>query len=322
MDGHELATSYTWEEAVAVGLTRADLRVDGVRVTRGAYVSRAAPLTVLNACRAVSAVLPNRSVFSHLTAAALLGAPVPQAWPLHVSVPPGIPRPQRRRIRIHVRDLPPEDVVLRAGLPVTSGAQTLLDLSATLAADELVAVGDALYRAGHLDRTRLDARLGRARGARGVVVTRHVAPLLTPLAASRPESLFRYWLTVSDLPDPEPQIAICDARGREVAHADLGYRRWKVALEYEGRQHAERRQFGRDLDRYSLMASDGWLVLRFGAPHLQRRSAVIERVAGALRSRGARWFPTSAELLSATRPDTPMGSTTTQHSAPAEPLSG
>jgi hypothetical protein len=289
VDGHELATSYTWQEAVAVGLTRADLRDDGVRVTRGAYVSRAVPLTVLNACRAVHAVLPNRGVFSHLTAAALLGAPVPPAWPLHVTVPPGLPRPQRRRIRVHVRNLLPEDVVPYAGLPVTSGAQTLLDLSATLAPDELVAVGDALYRAGHLDRKRLDDRLGRAQGARGVVRARHVGPLLTPLAASRPESLFRYWLTVSDLPDPEPQVPVLDRWGRAVAHADLGYSRWKVALEYEGRQHAESSQFGRDLERYSLMAADGWLLLRFGAPHLHRRNAVVERVAGALRSRGARW---------------------------------
>jgi hypothetical protein len=286
---HELATSYTWHAAVAAGLTRAELRDDGVRVTRGAYVSRAVPLTVLNACRAVRPVLPDDAVFSHLTAAALLGAPVRHAWPLQIIVPPGITRPQRRRLQGHVRSLLPEDVVARAGLPITSGAQTLLDLSAPLAPDELVAVGDALYRAGHLDHKTLGARLQRAQGARGVVVARHVAPLLTPLAASRPESLFRYWLTASELPDPEPQVPVFDRRGRVVAHADLGYPEWKVALEYEGRQHAEGRQFGRDLERYSLMAAGGWLLLRFGAPHLLRRTAVIERVAGALRSRGARW---------------------------------
>jgi hypothetical protein len=142
VDGHELATTYTWQDAVAAGLTRADLRDDGVRVTRGAYVSRAVPLTILNACRAVHAVLPNGAVFSHLTAAALLGAPVPQGYPVHITVPPGVPRPQRRRIRVHVRGLLSDDVVLGLGLPVTSGVQTLLDLSATLPPDELVAIGD------------------------------------------------------------------------------------------------------------------------------------------------------------------------------------
>jgi hypothetical protein len=270
-------------------MTRADLRVDGIRVTRGAYVSRAVPLSLANACRAAAAVLPPGAVFSHSTAAALLGAPVPHTWPLHVVVPPGVTRPQRRRLRVHVRRLLPEDVVVLSGLPMTSGAQTLLDLAPILAADELVAVGDALCRAQHLDTTGLVARLERARGARGITAARHVAPLLTDKAASRPESLFRYWLIASDLPDPRPQVPVRDRWGREVAHADLGYEEWKVGLEYEGRHHAEIRQFGVDLERYSLMAADGWLLLRFGARHLHRRPVVIERVARALRSRGARW---------------------------------
>lgn len=263
MDAHELRTTYTWPAAIAAGLTRADIRDDGVRVTRGAYAPRAVPLTLRNACRAAAQVLPAGTVFSHLTAAALLGAPVPHDWPLRV--------------------------VVRGGLSITSGPQTLLDLSTVLATDELVAVGDALYRSGHLDHDSIDERLRRADGARGIVVARHVAPLLTPLAASQPESLFRYWLTASDLPDPRPQVPVLDRWGREVAHVDLGYDEWKVGLEYEGRQHAESRQFGRDLERYSLMAAGGWLLLRFGGPHLHRRPAVIERVAGALRSRGARW---------------------------------
>lgn len=289
MDRRELPTSYTWQAALAAGLTRAAIKDDGVRVTRGAYVSRAVPVSVLNACRAAATVLPDGAVFSHLTAAAILGAPVTHAWPLHVVVPPGVTRPQRRRLRVHVRTLLPEDVVVHGGLRITGGPQTLLDLANVLAADELVAVGDALYRRGHLDREAVATRLARADGVRGVALARHVAPLLTPLAASRPESLFRYWLTASHLPTPRPQVPIFDGWGREVAHADLGYEEWKVGLEYEGRQHAERQQFGRDLERYSLMAAGGWLLVRFGARHLHRRPAVIERVAGALRSRGARW---------------------------------
>jgi hypothetical protein len=216
VDGHELGTSYTWTAAVRAGLTRAGLRDDGVRVTRGAYVSRAVPLTVASACRAAGQVLPLSAVFSHLTAAALLGAPVTHAWPLEVSVPPGVARPQRRRLRVHRRTVGPEDVVDLGGLRLTSGSQTLLDPSDRLPPDELVAVGDALFRGKHLDHDRLDARLRRATGT-------------------------------------------------------------------------DRSQFGRDLDRYSLMAAGGWLVLRFGAPHLHRRATVIDRVGGALRSRGARW---------------------------------
>ena len=74
-----------------------------------------------------------------------------------------------------------------------------------------------------------------------------------------------------------------------MARADLGYEEWKVALEYEGRQHAEAEQFGRDVDRYSLMAADGWLVLRFAGRHLGGPTALIDRTTRALMSRG--WQP-------------------------------
>ena len=106
---------------------------------------------------------------------------------------------------------------------------------------------------------------------------------------SRPESLLRYWLVTSDLPNPEVQAPIHERWGRVVAHADLGYPGWKVALEYEGLQHADRDQFGRDIDRYSLMAADGWLTLRFAARHLTGPTVVLDRTRRALISRG--WYP-------------------------------
>jgi hypothetical protein len=270
-------------------MTRAQLRDDGQRVTRGAYVSQARAVTVHTACTAALGVLPDGAVVSHLTAAALLGAPVAHRWPLSFSVPPGTYRPRRDRLRSHVRALAPSDVVVHRGLPVTSGAQTWLDLAAVLPTRELVAVGDALWRAQHMDALGLAERIARADGVRGVVRAREWAPRLTPKAASRPESLLRVALIEGDVPDPEPQVPIHDRWGQEVVHADLGYREWRVALEYEGRQHAERAQFRRDLERYTLTAADGWLLLRFGDLHLDRPWTVVDRTARALRGRGARW---------------------------------
>ncbi|MCZ2812858.1 DUF559 domain-containing protein [Modestobacter sp. VKM Ac-2979] len=282
-----LPPTYTRQDARSAGMTRAQLRDDGVRISRGVYVSKALPLTVHAMCRSLVAVLPDGAAFSHYTAAGLMGAPVRDVDPLRIVVPPDSPRPRRRGLRVHVRDLGAADRVVHRGLPVTSGAQTWLDLAADTPPDELVAIGDALVRAGHLSADALERRLARAGRVRGVVLARRCAPILTPLAASRPESLIRYWLVVSDLPAPEVQVPVFDHRGVAVVHGDLGYSRWKIAVEYEGRQHAEWRQFGRDIDRYSFMASRGWLVLRFGALHLGRRDMVVDRVADALLSRGA-----------------------------------
>jgi very-short-patch-repair endonuclease len=286
----ELPPVYTRQEARRAGFTRAALRDDGVRVSRGVYVSRALPLTVHAMCQSLVPGLPATAAFSHHTAAGLLGAPVQRVRPLHVVVPPGSYRPRRRGVHVHVRAVGAGDLVQHRGLPLTSGAQTWLDLAASTPADELVAIGDALRRAGHLPAAALDERLARVGSVRGVVRARACAPLLTGrAAASRPESLVRYWVHESDLPDLEVQVPVHDQMGHALLHADLGYSRWRIAVEYEGRQHADLRQFGVDIDRYSLMAGNGWLVLRFGRAHLGRRTVVLDRLAGALLSRGARW---------------------------------
>ena len=99
----------------------------------------------------------------------------------------------------------------------------------------------------------------------------------------------RFWVAEAGLPVPRLQIPITDRWGRAVVHADLGYEEWKVLLEYEGRQHADVDQFGRDVDRYSLMAADGWLTLRFAGRHLGGPSVVVDRTRRSLMSRG--WRP-------------------------------
>jgi len=189
---------------------------------------------------------------------------------------------------VHVRQLLAEDVVDMDELRLASPAQVFLDLAARLPPHDLMAVGDHLRRRQYLSKEDLARRLARADGVRGVIRAREVAPLLDPRARSRPESVIRYWLLASDLPEPEIDVPIFDQWGREVAHADLGYSKWKLALEYEGRQHAEPEQFGRDIERYSLMAADGWLTLRFAGRHLGGSWTVVERTRRALLSRGWR----------------------------------
>ena len=222
MERRLLEPSCSRAEALAAGLTKAELRDDGVRVSRGARVSRSVPLTVGTAAAALVPVLPRGAVFSHSTAAALLGAPVRHERPLHVTVPHGAYRPRRRQLTVHVRALLDDDLAMARGVPVTSGPQTWLDLAERLVEDELVAVGDALYRAGHLDVRTLARRLERGDGTRGIVRARRCAPVLTPASASRPESLVRWWVVDGDLPDPEVQVPVLDRRGASSRTATWG----------------------------------------------------------------------------------------------------
>jgi hypothetical protein len=285
-----LPPTWTAAAARAAGITRAALRGDRfTRLSHDLYVQLDDAVDRHERLLLLSTALPPDAAFSHGTAAAVLGAPVDAPPHAHVVLTPRRVLPQRADLVVHARRLLDEDVAVHRGLRVTSGAQTFLDLATDLWPWDLVAVGDALLREEHLTPEGLDRRLARAPRVRGVVRARECAPLLSPLAMSRPESLMRYWLLRSDLPDPQPQVPVHDRWGRVVAHGDLGYEQWKVLLEYEGLQHAEAEQFGRDIDRYSLMAADGWLVLRFAARHVGGPRLVVDRTRRALTARG--WRP-------------------------------
>jgi hypothetical protein len=284
-----LPPTYSAASARAAGLTRGQLRGSGfVRLAHDLVVRLDDAIDERERLQLFSTVLPDDAAFSHATAAALFGAPIDAPRRPHVALTPRRILPQRAELVVHARRLEADDVTQHAGLRLTSGAQTFLDLAPALWPAELVAIGDALLREGHMTAESLQERLARAARVRGVLRARTCAPLLSPLAMSRPESLMRYWLISSDLPDPQPQVPIKDSRGRNVAHGDLGYEEWRVLLEYEGRQHAEGDQFGRDIDRYSLMATTGWLVLRFAKRHLGP-ATIAGRTRGALISRG--WRP-------------------------------
>ncbi len=288
MDPIRLDPQYTRRGARRLGATRRQIATDGVALARGLYTSRSVDPDLLTRCRAWALVLPEDTAFSHATAGGLLGAPVaPSAVP-HVALTPRRVLPQWTGLVVHARRLQQQDVTDHAGLRITSGAQTFLDLAPTTWPADLVAIGDSLLRSGHMTAGALAERLARADRVRGVLRARACAPLLSPHAMSRPESLIRYWVTTSDLPTPRAQIPIHDRWGVVRAQADLGFEEWKVALEYEGRQHADVGQFDRDIDRYSLMAADGWVTLRFAKRHLSP-TVVLDRTRRTLVSRG--WRP-------------------------------
>jgi hypothetical protein len=285
----ELPPVYSLASARAAGLTRGRLRGSGyVRLAHDLVVRLDDAIDLAETLRLIALVLPSDAAFSHGTAATLLDAPVDPPRLHHVVLTPRRVLPQRNELVVHRRLVEPQDVVEHRGLSLTSGAQTFLDLAQSLWPDDLVAVGDALLRAGHMSTASLTERLARADRVRGVVRARACAPLLSPESMSRPENLIRYWVTTSDLPSPRAQIPIRDRWGVVRAHADLGFEEWQVALEYEGRQHAEAEQFGRDIDRYSLMAADGWVALRFARKQLSR-AVVLDRTRRTLVSRG--WRP-------------------------------
>ena len=67
----------------------------------------------------------------------------------------------------------------------------------------------------------------------------------------------------------------------------MGWRTWRVAVEYDGVQHwSDRYQRSLDIDRIAMLEAMGWVVVRVSAEMLSRPGVIIERVVAKLRAAG------------------------------------
>lgn len=105
------------------------------------------------------------------------------------------------------------------------------------------------------------------------------------------ETRLRLLLVRAGLPEPMTGWTLRDEHGAFVARLDLAYRRWRVAPEYDGRQHAESTtQFRRDADRWNAIREEGWTVVRVLSHHLDGNGAqAVGMVRRALIAAG--WTP-------------------------------
>ena len=74
------------------------------------------------------------------------------------------------------------------------------------------------------------------------------------------------------------------------ARIDMGWARWKVAVEYDGEQHwSDERQRAWDIERQQLLEALGWTVIRVSAMQLRTDPwGVAARVRDKLRDAGAK----------------------------------
>jgi hypothetical protein len=93
------------------------------------------------------------------------------------------------------------------------------------------------------------------------------------------------------VPSGQRRRPAVDARVRRY---DLSWPELRLAVEYDGRQHAQsQRQWERDVERREELDLDGWLVLSKGVYREPERT--LDRVVAALRARGVRARVTSDE---------------------------
>jgi hypothetical protein len=225
-----------------------------------------------------------RSVLAGLAAAALHGSdwidddePIELIW-RNPHPPTGIITRNQR--------VAYDEVTRVAGLPVTTPARTAYDLGRLLWYGGAVMRLDALMRATPFSVEDVRRLIKRYPGTRGLRRLRSALPLVDGGAASPKETWLRLLLVNAGLPAPTTQIPIHE-NWRLVGVLDMGWDRYKVAVEYDGDHHrTNRQQYARDQWRLRKFDAMGWIVIRVIAE--DSPEDVIRRVRGALAARGYR----------------------------------
>jgi len=287
----ELGTAFTVREAYQLDVARDRLLARDLSAPFHGVRARRSPLCVRERCTAYAPRLTSAQFFSHETAAALWDMPLPVAHPalLHVSAIAPAREPRTAGVIGHRLTISPASLTLRGGLPVPTPAETWAQLARSTTEDDLVAIGDHLLTHGLADRDELAEACARLR-RRGAVELTPALAALRPGAESPRESKVRRILVRGGLPEPELNWTLCDAKGTFVARLDMAYPDHLVAVEYDGRHHADVQQFRRDADRWPAIAAQGWILIRVVDHHLRDpERLIVAPTVRALRSRG--WRP-------------------------------
>ncbi|MET0929497.1 MAG: hypothetical protein ABWX74_08260, partial [Aeromicrobium sp.] len=124
----------------------------------------------------------------------------------------------------------------------------------------------------------------------GVRKARRALHLASPRSESPRETLVRLVLELAGLPPLEVNASYGDESG-VIARVDLSWRRWKIAIEYDGRQHGlSLAQRERDVRRREQMERLGWVFIIVTASQLARPRDIVLRVRAVLESRQG-WAP-------------------------------
>jgi very-short-patch-repair endonuclease len=270
-----LPSSFTVAQAAAAGVAPGRLRgaaharpFHGVRVRGGIDFG-----SLEAACHALAPRLREGQFLSHETALFLVGVPMPE-WPyrpaIHVSAYRPAREPRTRGVRGHRLQTREPAIITVRGLPVENPVRAWRQTGRSWTRTDLIAAADFLVSGdpplADIDDLREEVRcMGDVRDG---ILMRALHDVRRGVRSPR-ETRLRLLLNQARLPEPDTGWNLYGRRGGFIAEIDLAYRRQLVAVEYDGRVHAEDdAQFARDADRWAAIRAEGWDHVRILAHHL------------------------------------------------------
>lgn len=227
-------------------------------------------------CRAVQLMLPSGAVFTHVSAAALRGWPLPDCLvdaPLIACTDGDAPHLDRRGVYVRRCDIPARHRILLGGVRVGSAEWTVVELAETLALVDLVVVIDHALHQGHTTFDALSAALVPRR--RGVRTLRRALRIADGRSESRWETVLRLVHTLSGVAEVHPQYLCHDFAGRVIARADLRLGTTRRLAEYDGADHRQKGQHQEDLRREKALSRSGWDRYGYTAVEIHQRPEQI-----------------------------------------------
>ena len=278
---------FGYRQGIEAGISRSQLGSASYRrLVRGVYVAADAPRNAVADGRTALLLAGPRAFLSHFQAARLYGAVVPDVDVLHASVTGNVHRSRRAEVVVHLSSQTPTTF---RGLPVTTPEDTFVDLASHLTLVDLVVLGDSLVRKRRTTPGRLVEAGLRAQGSARRRAGR-AAALVRPGVDSAMESRSRMLVVLAGLPEPEVNVCFYDQFGQVRRRLDLAYRKHRLAIEYDGRQHAESQaQWESDVTRREEFDEADWRILTLLAKDIFKvPGQTLDRITAALRRAGMR----------------------------------
>jgi hypothetical protein len=261
------------------------LQRDYRAVYRNVYLSKHATMTALARARAAWLWAGGDTALTGLSAAAVLGT----KW-LDAREPAELRRPNRHAppgIVVRSYDLDVREICVRSGIRITTPERTAFDIGRSMSVDRSIPILDALSHATNFKAADVASLAAAKPGSRGVRRLRSALKLIDGGAESPQESRVRLLLLAAGLPRPETQIEFTDEFGMARIRVDMGWREWRVAVEYDGVQHwSDRYQRSWDIERIAMLEAIGWAVVRISAEMLSRPDVIIARGCTKLKAAG------------------------------------